>query len=492
MGNKIPIPMSVSNSHYFLLTFFTSLCLFSFSVIYSRNGSSSFASTGETNPIAATTHNTTPPKVRERFHASLESLFQLSVTVESTSLSVILPVSPGSLSELPSLLAPFMTLSDTHLLELFIVCPETIASDARRALQKTFTTLGPATHLDVSLRPWHGYLAMDTAALRSAIFTAKLTAENNGSVLVLGENGLSDLPAPTISMLLHPPFLSIPFGPNGDVIDDVQSVAFLVGRAWAASKLYPPFVMPSALLAGLSEDWKGDLWADSLQNVSFGTLEHLGGLVLEVELDGDSTPSEDQQVLSPAVLVADTSAAIIPVTPSFVFFLPTRSDLRRLVPLICALKTRHPDGIIRALVYDDETSGDSDEWETERLEAYHCDITYQALKITDSGMIVSTRWLANQHIDVVLTLSGHDYVTALLDAKILPVREATLIKLPRSDLDSTEWMSSLSLVEWKSKMPFLFVFDYSLSDGYPIQIGIYPAWKSASSQRTGPSLLSVF
>lgn len=449
MGNKtvLPIPKNYPNSRYFLLTFFTSLCLFLFSVIYSTNlaSFSSRRGTNSTTPAGSTTS----PKVKERLKASLESVFQLSSVVESQSLAIVLPVSPDSLLELPALLAPFTTHSDTHLRELVIVCPEAIASDARRALQNTFATLGPAPHLDVSLRPWHEYLPMDLAALRTAISIAKHTTEGNSSVLVLGETGLGDVPAPTTSMLLHPPFLTVPFGPNGSVIDEVHPVPFLIGRVWAASKLYPPFVMSSALLAGLSEDWKGDVWTDSLLNVSSGTLEHLGGLVLELGSDGNSTPSMVQTQLSSTNLQSDTPVTI-PATPSFVLFLPTRSDLRRLVPLICALKTRHPDGATRILVYDEETSGSTDDWETEQLEAYHCDITYQALKIGDSGVAVLTRWLGNRHIDVVLALSEHDYLTALLDAKVLPLRGATLIKMPRSDLDTTEWMTSLSLIEWKS------------------------------------------
>jgi hypothetical protein len=394
----------------------------------------------------------------------------LAAVVPPQSMTVILPIISGTLHNTQYLLAPFLHPLE-RIREVIVICPDAIALDVRRRLQKTFASQGSPDHPDISLRPWQGHLDINIAVLRSSIDST------SDWVLIMDESGLTDLSQPTRDALLNPPCVTLPFGPKGVAHSSIyRSNAFNLGRAQPAHSLRPPFVVPLSLMVSVYNDMTGitlDPWLDLAKRISrHERNDEIGGILILVdttvekefyssaELGDIPTPTVHALPLPDWKPNLPTSQPIF-IPSRFIFLLPTREDLRSVAPLICKMKFTHKRVRIRLLIYDElyDKATLTLDWETEFFETYRCSIKYNILtgrvplSFAKSGSSLLSQWLNSEPalVDVVFTLSERDHLVSFLDVHFKTLfSEATHIRVPRLDLSNTEWMSSLTLIEWKS------------------------------------------
>lgn len=397
------------------------------------------------------------------------------------SLTAILPILPGSLHRTEELIQPFLEPQE-HVLELVIVCPDTIASSIRHVLQDTFSSLQSEGHPVISLHPWHD-LHAPFASLKTA---AAATTE---WVLIMDDSGLSDQLEYDSHVLLHPPNISLPFGPHGQVLT-ASEVIYLSswGESVAGKYVRPPFVMASSL-SPFGREYDGpdvdcSSWAYFGEYVANLQLDPVGGILFKEAISTESSSlliyPVDVDLLPDQLLVdwegpLSNDTDITPILlsypplvniseasslPRFVLFLPTLKDIQRMHAFLCAMVATQK-WRIQILIYGDVVRTPfQGEWITGTLETSRCTVRYDILSEQTptmfgvSGSAPLFDWLGHQNVPV-------DVVLCLKEGKILvnylcsphrnsPLHLTTVIKIPRPDLDQMEWMSSLSLEEWKS------------------------------------------
>jgi hypothetical protein len=145
---------------------------------------------------------------------------------------------------------------------------------------------------------------------------------------------------------------------------------------------------------------------------------------------------------------------------SFVFFFLVLDDLRSAAHLICRMQTKDQNNI-RIFVYDEYVQSKAKtDWVTGRLEMERCILTYQilvtgvTLSFSRVGSDILPRWFDtfDDSPDVIVIPRELDPLVGYLlsSHQDLLLWDATIIQIPRLDLKYTEWMSSLTLIEWKS------------------------------------------
>ena len=380
-----------------------------------------------------------------------------STLIPPQSLTAILPVVPSSLNRMPEILLPFLKPS-TFIREIILVCPESIATPARQMLQRTFSSIGSTDHPDVSLHPWVGRLDPAIGVLRA------ISQVSTVWVLVMDDQGLSKVADSMRSFLLHPPQFPVPFGPIGVLrADPAPNVThYLVGRARLAMYLRPPFVI-SASHGTFHANNDINPWASLGFQVSKYRPDAVGGIIVSDE-DLDKPES-----LLPWDIKNDTPSDAWPLAPSslesskrrgtFVFFFLVLDDLRDAAPLICRMQAKHTNGI-RIFAYGEYVQSDVKiDWVTGHLEMEHCTLTYEVLvtgvtlSFSRTGSDILSRWFEtfDDPPDIIVARKESDPLVGYLlsNRQDVLLWDTTLIQIPRFDLKYTEWMSSLTLVEWK-------------------------------------------
>ena len=399
------------------------------------------------------------------------------------SLTAILPVVPCSLNRIPETLLPFLKPSK-FIREIIIVCPESIATRVRQVLQRTVVSAGTTDHPDVSLRPWVGHLDPATAVLRAISFVSTVW------VLLMDDQGLLKVAGSMRSLLLHPPQFPVPFGPTGVLRSNPASnVTRHLGRPRLAMYLRPPFVMPASLgILPANIQHKGiDPWANLGLQVSKHQLDGIGGIIVSDE-DSDnlayfaanhrlvaaiespvSRDTKNDTSSDAWSLASLTSLENFERRGTFVFFFLVLDDLRNAARLICRMQTKDQNSI-RIFVYGEYVQSKAKaDWVTGRLEMELCILTYEVLvtgvtlSFSRVGSAILSRWFDtfDDSPDVIVVRKELDPLVGYLLSNHQDVLlwDATLIQIPRLDLKYTEWMSSLTLIEWKSVVnPFLVLF----------------------------------
>lgn len=454
------------NPGFFILSLITSSCLFAISIVLYATRF----------PLHVDHDSST---ISDPFVDLAAYFVPKTSPIPPQSLTAILPVLSGSLHRIEELLEPFLVPQE-HVRELVIVCPDTITSVIRRVLQDTFASLQSEGHPVISLHPWHD-LHAPFAALK-AVATA-----TTDWVLIMDDTGLSDQVEHNLYALLHPPNISLPFGPHGQVLtaSEITHVSSW-GESVPAKYVRPPFVMASTL-SPFGAEYDGphvdcNSWAEFGDYVANLQLDPVGGILFKEATSWDSSlliyPVDLD--LSPEQLLVDWEDSTyndtgitpelfpypLPNTsktnsqPRFVLFLPTHVDVERMLSFICAMQATQR-WRTQILVYSDTVRTPSQsKWKTEEIEFSQCTIRYDVLSgqtpmmLGVSGSTLLFDWLGDQHVavDVVLCLTEDDILTNYLcsQQKNSPLHLATVIRIPRSDVGQTEWMSSLSLGEWKS------------------------------------------
>ena len=471
------MPRSQTNPEFLLLSVLTSTCLFVISVLLYASGERLLVhpEPSQYSNVSLVLENV--PSVNDediqRDLTALSSSLQLGESlrmIPPQSMTAILSITPSSLLEAQYLLAPFLEFQE-HIREVIIVCPAGIASDVRRILQQIFSSLEFANHPDVSLQPWQRHSEVSSNTLRVAATVA------TDWVLIMDDKAFTGLRQSAQSALLHPFNMTIPFGFSGEPLSPKSpDVSFHWGRGKPARYLRPPFVLQSSVATSINDHTlDGDSWIDIGRRIAEARIDGLGGLIFSADTETSKTllPSNGQATLvkiaaSDLASITNTSNELLPVRTlpptfeehtlqdSFVFFLPTRADLRRLIPMICTMQMDMSH--IRILVYHDVSERPGHfHWKSEVLETYQCTVAYDVLSGRDplcfsvSGCKVLSEWLrTSRPVNVIFTLYEIDpLVNFFMTEKNF--QDASLIRIPRSDLENAEWMASLSLEEWKSK-----------------------------------------
>jgi len=470
------MPRSQTSPEFFLLSVLTSTCLFVISVLLYASGDGFLL---KPEPLQHSKEFLVLENLSslrgediQNDLTMLSSPLQLDESlcvIPPQSMTAILPITPNSLLEVPYLLAPFLEFQE-HIREVIIVCPAGIASDVRRSLQQIFSSLEFSNHPDVSLQPWQRYSEVSSCILRAAATVA------TDWVLIMDDKAFTGIRQSAQSALLHPFNMTIPFGFLGEPLSpESPDLSFRWGRGKPARHLRPPFVLQSSVAISLEDHvLDGDSWIDIGRRIAEQRIDGLGGLIISADTqasaalltsDDQTTPVvENLPSMTQNTGIEPLPARILPtktgkhkLQSSFIFFLPTRADLRPLIPMICKMQM---DNHIRILIYQDEFENPGHlDWKSENLETYQCAVVFDVLSGRNplcfgvSGSAILSKWLRTTRtpVNVIVMLYEIDpLVTFFMSKK--KFQDASLIRIPRSDLENTEWMASLSLEEWKSKL----------------------------------------
>ena len=353
----------------------------------------------------------------------------------------------------------------------------------RQMLQRTVVSIGTMDHPDISLHPWVGYLDPAIGALRA------VSGVSTAWVLLMDDQGLLKVVDSMRSLLLNPPQFPVPFGPNGVLRSNPASNVTHLERARLAMYLRPPFVMPASLeIFPANIQHNGiDPWVNLGLQVSKHQPDAIGGIIVSDE-DSDNPAYFAVNHKLAAAIESPVSWDIKNDTPSndwplasfsslefserrgtFVFFFLVLDDLRNAAHLICGMHTKDQNNI-RIFVYGEYVQSKAKaDWVIGRLEMERCILTYEVLvtgvtlSFSRVGSDILSRWFDtfDDSPDVIVVRKELDPLVGYLlsNHQDLLLWDATLIQIPRLDLKHTEWMSSLTLIEWKSVVnPFLVLF----------------------------------
>ncbi|KAJ3731790.1 glycosyltransferase 2 [Lentinula guzmanii] len=379
--------------------------------------------------------------------------------IDELSLTAILPVTENSLPNLRNILEPLVhpDTASVYLGEILLVSQDHIISNLRSELFTVMSQMEFSRHIQCSIRSWKETLS-ESIAIISAVVTS-----STDWVLILEEDGLNNIDEDSRRALLNPPPIALPLGLRGVRLShNASCITPSAETSLKASYLIPPFVMPKSLTAHVSE--RAASWADFgayVSSIKFGD-GRAGGIVLPQfsqntpDMNWCSSivqPTSDVLFSSPSLdpesLFSQWSSTSNPVdgfpihTVSlsdspiiFGILLLSIEDLKAFAPVACHLeKLGHT---LRISLYN----GCSFEASPKLASLKHslCTLSYRVLSADESP----TTWLdaMEGHPEVIVTLSE---MTEPLDG----CSSTSIIRIPRKDLQHTQWMSSLTSHEWR-------------------------------------------
>ncbi|PBK99289.1 hypothetical protein ARMGADRAFT_1124743 [Armillaria gallica] len=334
----------------------------------------------------------------------------MSRIIEPRSLTAVLPFLPSSTPSLTDLLLPFLSASR---LKSNIAATQSVIRDF-------VSSLGDVDHPNFSLRIWprdtHGPMAVLRVA--SQVVT--------DWVLLLDDTALSTISAEIRTVLLNPPYSSVPVGPRGFR----TSCVIPSQTPQSASYLVPPFVMPRSLVHSTSRASDSHFWRDFGTHIaSVDNREH-GGVVLPLSSEEGSAWFSLPTHLSPEMIALMHRLP----QPVFVILFPTLGDLQAFGPVPCQLQGK--GFMVYAAVYTLEITSPSPK---QSIHHGSCVIQYSILSEPHDYSSQVYR-IFGRHSDIVLSLSELELVAT----------SATRVRLSQRDLPYCAWMGTLSISEWRN------------------------------------------
>jgi hypothetical protein len=264
-------------------------------------------------------------------------------------------------------------------------------------------------------------------------------------VLVMGWDGLRSLESQSQRRLLALGHHLLPIGPRGIALNTTTETAaslppLATPGLHLALYLRPPFVVASSLLPeeeGHFRTWEL-LGAYFSQCNSFGAGGILHSSTKTVDQGLDSS-SKDGLPLAP---YRDHGPPI-----RFTFFLSNTLNVQQLSPLLCQLIFRRHHLHILVVETNMKYSFTSVRRKA-RLRLDTCRIDFSIVNQFMNRRDLSAH-LGDLETDVVVMLEGLELNNHFRSHFIRKGR--TVIRLPVEDLMYSDWMSSLSLEEWRSK-----------------------------------------
>lgn len=367
--------------------------------------------------------------------------------IQEYSLTAILPVTQESLPRLRYILEPIVhpDTASVYLREILIVSQDHITSSLRSDLFAIMSQIEISKHIQCSIRLWKNALSESEALLQAAI------TSSTEWLLILDEEGLGNINNDTRKFLLSPPRTPLPLGPRGVWLShNTTSCMPPSDFPRKASYLVPPFVMPGSLISHIGEHarswvafgaylasvntWGGGIAfsrpLQSKQEANRCTLSEQP--VLEILPSGIDSGSLFGQWIS-SDFVSDGVSVDSPMI--FGILLLDVSDLKSFAPVACRLEQ---DGhtLHIALYHHDGTE------RFHSLKHRVCGLSYSVLSADESP----SAWLnkIEEKPGVIVTLSES---TETFEG----CSSASVIRIPRADLEHSSWMSSLTSYEWQGK-----------------------------------------
>ena len=399
--------------------------------------------------------------------SALGPLYELELgsanTISNSSITVALALTEQSTPTLARTLAGILGYP-ARIEEVVILCPETLLSTARLTLRQILSSYRYTLPTQLTLLP-----CLQATCSIKALIDAAFHASTDWT-LFLGESGLRELNEAIASLLLNPPDVTFPFGPNGfspAKYGCKESCLTPLSSHRPADFLVPPFVLPSLTF---SDEYAFtnetlDSWLSLGRWISSTRPDMIGGVIIGQESDGNSCfashpdvlDSIDRQSIS-ALCGGDDHLRIFHQEPQlsnvdsytphghFGVVFPTLDDLIAFSQAACGLIINgyHLDILLYAQEDTDQTFISTDT----------CVLYFETgtSGSTPADSVVSS-WLADLsgHPDVFVVLTITDpYTNSLLRALQSPALVASvLVRLAGSDLLYSDWMGTLSLVEWR-------------------------------------------
>ncbi|KAK0218048.1 hypothetical protein IW262DRAFT_1275244 [Armillaria fumosa] len=362
----------------------------------------------------------------------------MSRIIEPRSLTAILPLLPSSTPALTDLLLPF--LSASRLSEVVLVTPESNLAATQSVIRDFVSSLDDVDHPSFSLRIWprgaHGAMAAFRAA--SQVFA--------DWVLLLDYKALSTVSAEVRTVLLNPPYYSVPVGPRG-----FRTSCITPSQApQTASYLVPPFVMSRSLAHYTSRANNSHFWHEFGTSIASVDNRGHGGVVLPLSSEKDSGWCKLKQnfgtsdnLLTGSHITGhgsiDTSSCSSSVVdhqsqPVFVMLFPTLGYLQTFASVPCQLQTK--GFLVYAAVYSLEIMSPSPK---QSIHHGSCVIQYSILSEPQDYSLRVYR-IFGRHPDIVLSLT---------ELELAPT-SATRVRLSQRDLPYCAWMGTLSISEWRN------------------------------------------
>jgi hypothetical protein len=450
-----------------------------------------------------------PSALDQPWAGALGPLYKLELvsakTISNSSLTVVLPLTEKSTSTLARTLAGILEYP-ARIEEVVILCPETLLSTARLSLRQILSSYRSTLRIQLTLLPCLQATCFTKALIDAAFHTS------TDWTLFLGESGLQELNKATGSLLLNPPDVTFPLGPKGfSLVSGELNEPCLIPLAshCPADFLVPPFVLPSLTFSDECAFMNKtlDSWMALGRWISSTRPDMIGGVIIGRESAGDSCFAPDPNVLGSidtqrisTVNSGDDHLRIFDQEPQFsvgsytphghfgVLF-PTLDDLTAFSQAACGLVINgyHIDILLYAQADTGQTFISTDTC------ALYFETSSSGSAPADS---VVSSWLA--HLsgppDVFLALTIPDmYTNSLLRAIRSPALVASVVvRLARADLLYSDWMGTLSLVEWRRTSPLYQSFlcaDFEIDWNVPrVDVSIITNNRSQSLSRLLGSL----
>ena len=437
---------------------------------------------GKQEPMSVSTH---PDELPDSIELSLDVTTKLQHSYPETpakSLTALLPLTSDSLPRLEAIILNLLG-QRSHLQEIIISCPQMLLPPARIALKKAVMASHDRNHIEISLHPLPHILSNVAAVMELA------NEVTTAWILFLDELGLESCHEEIQEALLNPLAVPLPAGPRGFLnLPTNISCVYPSDVFQLASFLIPPFVMASEFVVpGYFSQPIPQSWSEFGHRISQSQMGDSGGVVIpsEVTVDwchlirsaGDlplglpNWSSEDAVDNSTVNLfpernphsssdqeLANKSLTMLPALGTFTVLLPSSRELRLLAVTLCRLQGN--GYVVHALLYREyDTVHTSKTSENPFAVFGNCRLYYDVivedlLTGQEFGLSYVLAWLdtMDRWPDVVIALDGEDSLSHL--GKALKSRrssQTTLLTLPTADLLYCEWMSSLTIEEWKSE-----------------------------------------
>ena len=422
----------------------------------------------------------------------------------STTITAILPVLPETIEQIPDLLKPFLNPPDaiqfpgkcnqSKITHLIVLSPESSLAFVRRELQATFILLRPALDLDldISLYPWSLQIPIDESdeisldidvALLRAVSQLDLAEET--MILLMDPTGLSSLSSLSVLSFLYPIQNSLgqtalPLGPYGAKAESYPPISST--SEWGfpldlqpAKYLYPPFIISASVVASFcdhlllleTEEQTGDVngvfadvWPLFGSFVSSFRNDSIGGLKIQPASPTDLQESSSSSENDFSILLSKTRPPV-----DFLFILPTLADLHCLSSLICLLLANNTTPNLLIIVYTTQSASNSFDihiepedvvWESLVFENEQgCRILYEHLTCSSYSAFSSwflQRLSPSSPIHILFTVKQFTFFLPFILSENPDIFNSTThISIPRADLGYTDWISSLTIAELRSK-----------------------------------------
>jgi hypothetical protein len=415
--------------------------------------------------------NLNVPSINQPFSGSVKlslSSWVDAPTVDSHSLTAILPLTVKSLPALDHILESFFD-HPPELHEVIVTCPGSILASTRRIVRKvvSLTSTKGRRHPEFSLHSWIDGMDQATGVLHMAALHA-----STEWVLLLDERGLQSMDSQNKALLLTPHAVPFPVGPRGVVSTPTNISCLMPSKTpQAASYLIPPLVIPSVLIQEETlHSHVSGVWVALGERMLESSQGMLGGVVIGFQGTEDWCPIALSTHHS-SLLVLDTmNGSHNPGNVSkrysgrFVIIFPSVDDLRLFSFVACSLQSA--GHLVQVVIY---TTGrdykDMGSPTARILVAPDCRLQYEIAPLDvlacpsdpSYDKSVVSEWMNDfyDRPDAVVTVAEKDkFNTHLSTILEQSGRGSPIIRIPRTDLPYCQWMISLSLEEWRSGSVF--------------------------------------